>query len=278
MTIFPRSVFAAICISCSSVLGSSLSLLCASFFYTPPAGANEAENSPPRSATTGWNGTAGAGFISFPRYTGGQQLQTIPIPVLSINYNETFYVEIERIGVYVLASDDKKIGLGLAVEPRFGYNASANQRLAGMATRRNSLEGGLTFDWDFDSIAFSAAWLTDMTKSSRGASIRFSLYRPLLKTNRGEIGIVTSADRMSTATADYFFGVRGNEANLSRPSFSAGAGTTVSIGIGGTYRTGIHSALIFGANIGKLAKSVARSPIVENNRSQQIYLGYGWAL
>ena len=228
--------------------------------------------------TRGWNGTVGIGPMVIPRYTGGNKLQVLPLPLISINYDETVYVEIQRVGVYVLASDDKKIGLGLAVEPRLGFKSSDGPRLAGMAVRRNSLEGGLTFDWDFDSIAFSAAWLTDMTRSSRGASIRFSLYHPLLKTSRGEIGIVTSADRMSAATADYFFGVRANEANLSRPNFSASAGTTVSIGIGGTYRTGIHGALIFGANVGKLAKGVARSPIVENNRSQQIYLGYGWAL
>ena len=228
--------------------------------------------------TRGWSGTVGIGPMVIPRYTGGNKLQVLPLPLFSINYDETFYVEIQRVGIYVLASDDKKIGLGLAVEPRLGFKSSDGLRLAGMAARRNSLEGGLTFDWDFDSIAFSAAWLTDMTRSSRGASIRFSLYHPILKTSRGEIGIVTSADRMSAATANYFFGVRANEANLSRPSFSAGAGTTASVGIGGTYRTGTRGALIFGANVGKLAKSVARSPIVENNRSQQIYLGYGWAL
>ncbi len=226
----------------------------------------------------GWNGTVGIGPMVIPQYTGGNKLQALPLPLLSINYNETFYVEIQRVGVYVLASDDKKIGLGLAVEPRLGFKSSDGQRLAGMSTRRNSLEGGLTFDWDFETIAISAAWLTDMTKASRGASIRFSLYHPLSKTSRGEIGIVASADRMSAATADYFFGVRANESNLSRPAFSAGAGTTASLGIGGTYRAGTHGAFIFGANVGKLAKSVTRSPIVENNRSQQIYLGYGWAL
>ena len=98
--------------------------------------AQDSTNAAPATSTNGWNGTAGAGFIVFPRYTGGQKLQALPVPLLSINYNETFYVEIERVGVYVLASDDKKIGLGLAVEPRFGFNAADNARLAGMATRR----------------------------------------------------------------------------------------------------------------------------------------------
>ena len=226
----------------------------------------------------GWNGAIGFGPMAIPKYTGGKQMQLLPLPLLSINYDETFYIEIQRAGVYVLASDDKKIGLGIAVEPRLGFHANDGSRLTGMATRRNSLEGGLTFDWDFDFIAFSSAWFTDATRSSRGSSMRFSLYCPTYKTSQGEIGVIATADRMSARTANYFFGVRSNEATLSRPAFMPGAGTTASIGVGGTWRTSAHGALIFGANIGKLPGTVARSPIVETGRSAQIYLGYGWAL
>lgn len=127
----------------SLIVGLSVSHHCAAVEVGSAVGdaRDGVENVGPAKNTNGWNGTAGAGFIVFPQYTGGKKLQTWLIPLLSINYNETFYVEIERVGVYVLASDDKKIGLGLAVEPRFGFDASAGSRLAGMATRRNSIEG-----------------------------------------------------------------------------------------------------------------------------------------
>lgn len=231
--------------------------------------------------SVGWNGTLGFGPMAIPKYSGGRALQVLPLPLWSINYNETFYVEVQRIGVYALASDDKKIGLGFAVEPRLGFHASDGARLGGMATRRNSLEGGMTFDWDFDVVAISTAWFTDMTRSSRGSSARLSLYRPLLKNARGEIGLIASADRISARTADYFFSVRPSEASLLRPGFVAPAGTNLSIGLGGTYRMGSTAskgAIIFGANIGRLASGAARSPIVETNRLRQFYLGYGWAL
>ena len=231
--------------------------------------------------SAGWNGTLGFGPMAIPKYSGGRPLQVLPLPLWSINYNETFYVEVQRVGVYALASDDKKIGLGFALEPRLGFHASDGARLAGMATRRNSLEGGVTFDWDFDVIAISTAWFTDMTRSTRGSSARLSLYRPLLKNARGEIGLIASADRMSARTADYFFGVKPSEATLLRPGFVAPAGTNLSLGLGGTYRMGstaAKGALIFGANIGRLAPGAARSPIVETTRLRQFYLGYGWAL
>lgn len=231
--------------------------------------------------SAGWNGTLGFGPMAIAKYTGGQALQILPLPLWSINYDETFYVEVQRVGVYALASDDKKIGLGLAVEPRLGFHASDGPKLSGMATRRDSLEGGITFDWDFDVFAISAAWFTDMTRSSRGSSARLSLYRPLLKNARGEIGLIASADHMSARTANYFFGVKPGEASLLRPGFVAAAGTNLSLGLGGTYRVGAtraKGAIIFGANLGRLARSAARSPIVETNHVRQFYLGYGWAL
>ena len=170
--------------------------------------------------------------------------------------------------------------MGIAAEPRLGFCENDGAKLRGMATRRNSLETGITFDADFDAFALSAAWLTDSTRSSRGASTRLSLYRPVVKNKRGEIGLLATVDRMSVRTANYFFGVNASEETVQRPKFIAGSGTNISIGVGGTYRLRIDDkgAFIFGANIGRLSSGVARSPIVETNRTSQIYLGYGWAL
>ena len=229
-----------------------------------------------------WNGTIGVGPLLLPKYTGGKAQQVLPLPLLSINYDETVYIEVQRVGVYIFASDDKKIGLGLAVEPRFGFRASDAPRLAGMITRRASLEGGLTFDWDFDVVAFSMAWLNDLNRTSRGQSARFSVYAPFVKNSRGEIGFVASADRMNANITNYFFGVRTNETTGTRRAFTPPAGTAMSIGVGGTYRiapgTSGWGGLIFGANIGRLPRVIAASPIVETRSTRQIYLGYGWTL
>lgn len=229
-------------------------------------------------STAGWNGTAGAGPIVFPKYVGGKSTQVWPIPLLSINYNETFYVELERVGVYVLASDDKKVGLGLAVEPRFGFSAKDGARLVGMATRRDSLEGGPTFDWDFDVIAFSVAWFTDLNRSSHGNSLRASIYKPILKNEHWDFGALLAFDRMNGKLANYYFGVRPSEATSSRPGYQSGAGTNVSIGLSGTYNLGKRHALMFGANLARLSKSAANSPITETNRATMYYIGYGWNL
>ena len=267
-------------ISLCLLVGMSISYRCAAVEWggDVPDTRSRIENAAPANSTNGWNGTAGAGFIGFPQYTGGKKLQTWLIPLLSINYNETFYVEIERVGVYVLASDDKKIGLGLAVEPRFGFNASANSRLAGMATRRNSVEGGLTFDWDFDFVAFSVAHFTDFSHTSRGSSQRLTVYAPFVKNNRWEVGGVLMADRMSARVTNYFFGIRPNEATLTRPAAPLRASTGAGIGLSGTYKIDKKQAVLFGGNVMAIGREAAKSAIVQTRSAPQLYLAYGWQL
>ncbi len=226
----------------------------------------------------GWAGTAGFGPIIFPKYSGGNGNRVWPIPLLSINYDETFYVEIERIGVYVLASDDKKIGLGLAVEPRFGFSGSDGTRLTGMATRRDSLEGGLTFDWDFDVVAFSIAYFGDLNRTSRGRSVRGTIYKPVLKNDRWDAGIVLGFDRMNAKVVNYFFGVPVAESTVARPLYGTGAATNVSVGISGTFNLDKRHALMFGANLSRLGANAAMSPIIETRRATTYYVGYGWNL
>ena len=227
---------------------------------------------------TGWKGTAGIGPISFPKYVGGKQAQTWLIPVLSINYNETFYVEFQRVGVYLLASDDKKIGLGFAVEPRFGFTAADGILLRGMATRRTSIEGGPTFDWDFDVVAISLAWFGDLNRTNRGQSGRATAYAPILKNESWDVGVLLSAERTSARVSNYFFGVPANEVTALRPQYRPGAGTNLALGLSGTYRFDKRNTLLFGMVASRLGHEAAKSPIAETRRADQLYLGYGWTL
>lgn len=226
----------------------------------------------------GWNGTAGVGPIAFPRYVGGKHFRIWPIPLLSINYNDTFYVELQRVGVYVFASDDKKAGLGMAVEPRFGYSSGDGIRLRGMATRRDSLEGGPTFDWDFDVVAISVAWFRDLDRSSRGQSLRAAIYAPILKNETWEIGTLLAADSMNGRLANYYFGVTESEATARRRRYRPGGGTNISLGLSGTYRLNKGHAVMFGLNASRLSNSVTGSPLVETRHADMFYLGYGWIL
>ena len=229
-------------------------------------------------ANAGWNGTVGAGPVIFPKYVGGKQYKAWPIPLLSINYNDTFYIELQRVGVYLLASDDKKVGLGFAVEPRFGHAGTDGNLLRGMATRRTSIEGGPTFDWDFDVVAISIAWFGDLNRTSRGQSGRATAYAPIVKNESWDVGVLLSADRMSARVSGYYFGVTANEVSPQRPQYRPDAGTNLALGLSGTYRFDKRHCLLFGIVATGLSREATKSPIVETRRADQLYLGYGWTL
>ena len=250
--------------------------LCALIYLTNPLATCAAP--PADEPTAGWGGTAGVGPIIFPKYIGSKSTQAFPIPILSINYDETFYVELERMGVYIVASDDKKTGLGLAVEPRFGYSAKDGARLLGMSKRRDSLEGGVTFDRDFDIVAFSVAYFRDLAHSSSGNSLRASVYKPLVKQGRWDIGALLAFDIMSDRVTNYYFGVRPTEATQKRPSYQPGHATSPAVGLSGNYKFDKQYAFMFGVISTHLPGSVAASPIVETRRASTWYLGCGWNL
>lgn len=240
--------------------------------------ATPAEEPSPSSNPSGWSGTVAAGPVVFPKYIGGRASRTWLVPVLSVNYQEIAYVEFQRAGAYLLSSTDKKIGLGIAVEPRFGFTSGDGERLRGMAKRRDSLEGGATLDWDFDVAAISLAYFGDLTRSSHGRSQRASLYKPLMKSGKSELGILFAIDRVDAAVGRYYFGVLRDEAGPSRAAYQAGTSANPSLALSGTVELGGRQVLVFGAMVTRLGKALAASPIIETRHANSIYLGYGWSL
>lgn len=225
-----------------------------------------------------WSGAVGAGPIVFPRYTGGRATQAWLIPLVSAEYGDILYIEPLRAGVYFWGSEDRKMGLGVAIEPRFGFKAGDGARLAGMNTRGKSVEGGPAFDWDLGFVSLSASLFTDLTHSSEGQSARLYAYRQLVKNESLKLGAFVGADWMSARVSNYFFGVDESEANSGRPAFHVGSATNTTAGFDGLYRLGKDYSVLFGAQVSRLGHEVARSPIVETRQSLVGWLGIAWNL
>lgn len=232
----------------------------------------------PETDNAGWTGAAGIGPIVFPRYTGGKSSQTWLIPLISADYNNLLYIEPLRAGVYAWGSEDRKLGVGLAIEPRLGFKASDGPRLTGMNKRGNSLEGGLAVDWDFGLASLSMSLFTDMTHSSGGESARLYLYREIVKNETVKLGVFGGIDWMSKRVSNYFFGVGEWEENTFRQTFHPGSAINATAGFDGHYRLSRDYSVIFGAQLSQLGHAVAESPIVESQHSFVGWLGMAWNL
>jgi outer membrane protein len=226
-------------------------------------------------AALGWSGTLGVGPVAFPRYVGGKDLQVLPLPIAYVTYDDWFYVDLYRVGGYVWGSEDRKKGISLAVEPRLGFHANDGARLVGMATRRNSLSGGPTFDWQNGSNAFSLGYFTDLSRASGGGYADLLFNRTFLHDATWDASWTIELSRLDSKVVGYYFGVPSSEVTPARPLYQPGPSTDATLWITGQYNLTKRGALMFGAHITRLGTASADSPIVESRQALLLYLGLG---
>lgn len=241
------------------------------------AGLAAAESTSPVTPSA-WSGTVGAGPMIFSTYTGGSGTRTQILPLVSANYKEIFYIDPLRAALYFAGSAEKKMSVGFAVEPRMGFRSSDGSKLAGMATRRNSLEGGLSFDWDADVIAISVSYLADLTHSSGGTSSRLYFYKDVIKNETWQFGANVGVDHMSAKVANYFFGIAPDEVTAFRPLYRPGSVSNIVYGFDGRYKLNQRNSIVFGMQQTNLNGDAANSPIVETKRSTVGWVGLAWNL
>jgi outer membrane scaffolding protein for murein synthesis (MipA/OmpV family) len=85
-------------------------------------------------------------------------------------------------------------------------------------------------------------------------------------------------DILMAKVANYYFGVRANEATPSRKFFQPGSGLTFTLGLHCNYDFGGRTTILFGYEASVLAGPIANSPIVVNRLNNLFYAGYDWRL
>lgn len=229
-------------------------------------------------ARSPWSGWLGVGPVVFPRYAGGSATEVLPLPLPSIVYDDTLFVDMKRAGGYVWANEDHTLGLALAGEIRWGWRARDAQRLAGMMKRRSSIEGGPSLEWDGGGIEAAVTYKHDLTGAARGSALRVSVGKDLIDTHGFKLAALIAAERLDARTNQYYFGVRPVEATAMRPSYQPSAGTDAIVGIDASYALDSRHLVVFGGSITRLNASAAHSPIVAKRDAAWGWIGYAWTL
>jgi outer membrane protein len=227
------------------------------------------------STNSGWVGTLGAGPVFIPKYEGGNDMHVLPLPIAYVTYNDWFFVNLFRAGAYVWGSEDKKKGISFAVEPHLGFHANDGVRLEGMATRRNSLSGGPTFDWQGERGALSLGYFYDLSNTSNGGYFDVLFDTPFIKNDRWDVSWTIELSRLDSRVVNYYFGVPPSEVTATRPLYQPGATTKITPWITGQYNWTKRTALMFGVNVTRLGAAAAHSPIVERPLAPLLYIGLG---
>jgi outer membrane protein len=223
-------------------------------------------------------GRLGAGALVDSRYSGAAGYQTFPVPLASLEFGDVAYIDYWQAGVYFLSNQKRTLGLAIVATPRLGFNSSYGSRLAGMMTRKSSIETGLSIDYGADNTGVSLGYLHDITGASDGGLIRLLVFKRMELTDHIGVDAFVGLERMSAKVANYYYGVGSNEATAARPFYQPGTATDVNAGLHFNYDFGRNSTLLFGYEATRLGDTLANSPIVERRVANLIYLGYGWRL
>jgi outer membrane protein len=223
------------------------------------------------------HGGLGLAVVQAPEYTGSDDYVTRLVPIVIASYKDRVYFRIKRAGVWAYQTDDHSFRLGFAIEPRGGFDPNDSLVLTGMDTRDTAWEAGLVLAWKLRPLGLlELSYLKDVTGASNGTSAAVKLSRPLYKHNRFSLVGSVSAEWISDKTADYYFGVRPDEALPTRPAYSASDTVDLGLAVVGEYKFNDRWRMISGASIRRLGAGAAGSPIVTERVQGVGYVGVGW--
>jgi outer membrane protein len=241
-----------------------------------------AQDTPPRQDLTPVAIAHSFNFIGFgagvlPEFSGSQDFRPLVLPVIRASWNDKVFINALQAGVWLFDSDDKAFRFGLAIEPRFGWEAKEGTRVAGMERREFSFEAGPNLQLRTPVGVVNANWYQDISGASSGQTAQLQFIRPLTRLQGGgalRLNGVAGAQWFAAKTNDYYFGVRPSEATALRPAYTAGATVNLQLGVNGLYLLG-RGSLLFGAIGNWLGNAAADSPIVETRFQPIAYVGYG---
>jgi outer membrane protein len=223
-------------------------------------------------------GRLGVGPLVIPRYSGSANYRVWPAPLASLEFGDFAYVDYWQAGLYIVNTKDKSLGLAIVAAPRLGYNSSDGDLLAGMMTRKTTLEMGLSVDYGFDQEGVSLAYLHDVTGASKGGVVRFVGLRRIELGHGFGVEAFGELEWLSAKVTDYYYGVTGSEATGSRPFYQPRSTVDLVAGLHLNYDFGRKSTILFGYEASVLGPSAANSPIVQTKLSNLFYVGYGLRL
>lgn len=217
----------------------------------------------------------GVGVGLLPQFSGSNELRVLALPIIRASYRDKLYFNVLQAGVWLWDAEDKSLRIGLAIEPRFGWESKSGSRVDGMEKRDFSFEGGPNVQWRTPVGVVNASLSQDLGGASNGQNAQLQFIRPLLTGQTLRLNGFAGLQWFSSKMNDYYFGVRANEATATRPQYTAGSTTNLQFGVNGSYQVTRRGSVLFGAIINRLGDEATQSPIVETRWQPVVFAGYG---
>lgn len=224
--------------------------------------------------TNPWRGFLGAGIIALDHPVA--ERQAVLLPLASVSYRDTVYLNVSKAGVWLLKSADRSARVGVALKARGGYDPEEIDGLAGMDKRDTSAEAGVNGIWRTRPVTVSFGLYTDVSDNSNGNSALLGLSHPFRFSESWSLTPSLGAEWLSTEVVDYYYGVKPSEAIPNRPAYAGHSSVNVRAALTAHYKLTRAWSLFGGASVTHLGSGITDSPISVEDNVAAVFVGGGW--
>lgn len=228
------------------------------------------------SAPSGFHGILGAGLFSGQRIFGDEGKRTSLFPLVLMRYKDVAYWNLGGGGVWLIQTEDHSLRFGAGVRIHSGWRQGDDPGLAGMETRKSSLDGYLNALWRTALVTIGAYYYHDILNANRGDAVSLRLSKNFKMGEGLRLTPSIGAEWQNSERVDYYYGVRPEETLAFRPAYAGTATINTNAGLAGFYRLSHSWSLLGGVFTTRYGNGIVDSPIVTRRYSTLVFLGAGW--
>jgi MipA family protein len=200
----------------------------------------------------------------------GMHTTVYPVPVVAA-VRAPFYFFVDTAGCRVFSDSNMTFDLIGKIRTD-GYDATRSDYFDGMHDRHMSFdvggELGISGDWG----NLYTRILTDALAQHEGQEFRVTYAKPF-KFEKSKISPFVGFALLSNNLADYYYGVRNDEARPGRPAYEPGASVNWFVGLDANYQLNDRWTLFTKITYYWLDSNIRNSPIVNKDYMMSILAG-----
>lgn len=155
-----------------------------------------------------------------------------------------------------------------------GYKPGDAPILKGMGERKNGIFSGPAFKWSNPIVDVFGEAMFDVSGNSEGQRFSLGLERQF---HFGEHLMLTpgvAATWLDEKYANYYYGVRSNEARADRPAYDAGSTVNTEISLRADYMFDQHQTVFVQFGYTMLGSEIDDSPLTDSSDETMSFMGY----
>ncbi len=225
---------------------------------------------------SGVHGILGGAFFGGKRIIGDNDTIAGLFPLVLLRYKDAAYWSLTGGGVWLLQTEDHSLRFGAGLRSHGGWRAGDDPALAGMETRKGSIDGYLNAVWRTPLVSIGAHYYHDVLNTNRGDTASLRLSRTFSAGDNLRLTPSIGAGWMNSDRVNYYYGVRPEEALPTRPEYRGTSTINANAGLAGLYPLSHSWSLLGGVFATRFGRGIVDSPIVTRRYSTIVFLGAGW--